>query len=168
MKILIILLFFLLTLDADETLTRLFNQLEIVNKDEKFRVVNEIKQHIIALKQQERVEAIKLLQAKKNVEKKKAEIKNPNSPHSEDSKEIQDCKMDKEMMDKKHEMKQSDMPKMENMPKNMSQMNMNQMNMNQMQNMNAMQNLTTMQNFPVTQGERRDNMENMPESRGRR
>ena len=167
MRILVILLFFLLTLNADETLTRLFNQLKTVPKNDKFKVVNEIKKHIIALKQQERVEAIKLLQAKKSVEQKKAKIENPNSPHS---KEMHDAKVDKNMMDKKQEMKQSDMPKMdstpkmENIPKNMSSMR----NLNGMKNLNTMQNINNIQNLPVTQGERRGNRQNMREGRGRR
>ncbi len=154
MRILVVLLFFLLTLNADETLTRLFEQLKTVEKDEKFKVVNEIKKHIIALKEQERVEAIKLLQAKKSVEQKKAEVKNPNHPHSEDAKEMHDGKMDA-------------MSKMENMPKNMNQMN-NMRNMNGMKNLNTMQNIKNIQNLPVTQRGRRGNRENMREGMGRR
>ena len=160
MRILVILLFFLLTLNADETLTRLFNQLKTVPKSDKFKVVNQIKKHIIALKQQERVEAIKVLQAKKKAEKKRAEVEHFSANHDENSHEMKDCKVDKEMMGKEHSMKPSDMPKMSEMPK------MNQMNT--IQNMNNMNNLNNMQNLPLSEEQRNINRQNMREGMGRR
>ena len=155
MRILVtLLLFFLLTLNADETLTSLFSQLKTVPKSDKFKVVNEIKKHIIALKQQERVEAIKLLQVKKSMEQKKVEVENLNSSNNQ---MLQDCKMDKEM-------KQSEMPKMKNMPKNMNQMS----NMQNMNSLNTMHNINNIQNLSVPQRERRANRENRREGMGRR
>ena len=153
MRILVILLFFLLTLNADETLTRLFNQLKTIPKSDKFKVVNQIKKHIIALKQKERVEAIKALQAKKRAEQKRAEVEHVHTNHNKDAHNMKDCKVDKE-----YPMKYSNMPKMSEMPK------MNQMNT--MQNMN---NLNNMQNRrPLTQEQRDINRQNMREGMGRR
>ena len=66
----IIILFFLLIvhLNADETLTKLFHQLNKTPQKEKYRVMNDIKQHIVQLKQTERVEAIKVLQTEKKIQ----------------------------------------------------------------------------------------------------
>ena len=164
MRILVILLFFLLTLNADETLTRLFTQLKTVPKSDKFKVVNEIKKHIIALKQQERVEAIKVLQEKKRAEQKQAEVEHLHTEHGEDAHEMKDCKADKEMMGKKHPMKQSDMPNMDSMPKMENMLK----NMNSMRNMEGMKNLTNRQKFPITEEERLSNRQNMREGMGRK
>ena len=157
MRILVILLFFLLTLNADETLTRLFNQLKTVPKSDKFKVVNQIKKHIIALKQQERVEAIKVLQAKKRAEQKRAEVEHFTVNHDEDSHDMKDCTVDTKMMDKNYPMRQSNMKKMSEMPK------MNQMNT--LQNMN---NLNNMQNRPLTQERRDFSRRNIQEGMGHR
>ena len=164
MRILVILLFFLLTLNADETLTRLFTQLKTVPKSDKFKVVNEIKKHIIALKQQERVEAIKVLQEKKRAEQKQAEVEHLHTEHGEDAHEMKDCKADKEMMGKKHPMKQSDMPNMDSMPKMENMLK----NMNSMRNMEGMKNLMNRQKFPITEEERINNRQNMREGMGRK
>lgn len=56
-------------LRADETLTELFQQLSKTPKAQKYKVLNEIKTHIVQLKTEERVEAIKALQKEKKLQK---------------------------------------------------------------------------------------------------
>lgn len=65
MKIIVLWFFLLFSLHANETLTALFEQLKSIKKEDKFKIVNEIKMYILKLKEQERFEAIKALQAKK-------------------------------------------------------------------------------------------------------
>ena len=68
MKVVIVLFVFIFTLQADTLLTHLFEQLKSTPQKEKFKIMNEIKQHIVQLKQKERLDAIKLLQEKKRLE----------------------------------------------------------------------------------------------------
>jgi hypothetical protein len=112
MKILVLWFFLLFALQADETLTGLFTQLKTVNKEDKFKVVNEIKKHIIALKQQARIDAIKILKAKKEAEKKLANqdvLAEPMLNHSDGQTK------EEHMAEHMDEMKEMNMPKMQNM-----------------------------------------------------
>ena len=123
MKIIVLWFFLLFFLHANETLTALFEQLENIKKEDKFKIVNEIKTHIIQLKEQERFEAIKALQAKKEAEVKKV-------------KEVHDVRVES-LEDNDVEVKmQEHMDSMENM-EHMKDMKM-PVNMVHMENMNSM------------------------------
>lgn len=69
MKIIILIFLLVFNLMADETLTQLFQQLNKTSKEQKYKVLNDIKRHIVQLKQQQRVEAIKALQKEKKLQK---------------------------------------------------------------------------------------------------
>ncbi|CAA6803782.1 MAG: Unknown protein [uncultured Sulfurovum sp.] len=68
MKIIILMLLSIFFLRADEALTELFQTLSKTPQEQKYKVINEIKTHIIQLKQQERVEAIKVFQKEKKLQ----------------------------------------------------------------------------------------------------
>ena len=129
MKILLLSLFLLFSLHADEALSELFKQLETVSKEDKFKVVNRIKKHVIALKQQERIDAIKLLKAKKEAEAKTTLPK----------KSTNEVLSSASSVEEEHHM--------ENHEHNMANMNAPQMasHMEQMQNMQSMSKMPLMQ-----------------------
>jgi hypothetical protein len=140
MKILVLWFFLLFSLQADETLTGLFSQLKTVNKEDKFKVVNEIKKHIIALKQQERIDAIKILKAKKEAEKKLANqevLVEPMLNHSDGKTK------EEHMVEDMDEMKEMTMP-------------------SKMSDMKQMQNMSTIRNTPLI----KDLQERMRENSG--
>ena len=124
MKIIFLLFFLGFSLLANEKLDGLFAQLKTVSKDDKFKVVNEIKKHIIALKQQERITAIKTLMEKKKEEVNVIEIES---------------------------MADMEMPSHMEIPEHMEQMQSMGM-MENMQTMSNMQSIEGVQNFPIIQG----------------
>jgi len=131
-----VVLWFLLcsTLYADETLTGLFKELKTVSKEDKFKVVNEIKKHIIQLKQQERVDAIKVLKAKKEAELKASSV---------DIAENSDIEVPESMAKNKEKMADS----MEEM-KDVKEMTMPS-TMQKMDQIPNIQNMSTMKNMPL-------------------
>jgi hypothetical protein len=140
MKILVLWFFLLFSLQADETLTGLFSQLKTVNKEDKFKVVNEIKKHIIALKQQARIDAIKILKAKKEAEKKLANqdlLAESMLNHSDGQTK------EEHMAEHLDEMKEMNMP-------------------SKMSDMKQMQNMSTIRNTPLI----KDLQERMGENAG--
>jgi hypothetical protein len=152
MKILVLWFFLLFSLQADETLTGLFTQLKTVNKEDKFKVVNEIKKHIIALKQQARIDAIKILKAKKEAEKKLANqdvLAEPMLNHSDGQTK------EEHMAEHMDEMKEMNIPS----------------KMSDMKQMPKMQNMSTMRNTPLIkemQERMRENTGQIPSSEMRR
>jgi len=142
MKIIVLWFFLLFSLHADETLTELFEQLKTVSKEEKFTVVNEIKKHIIQLKQQERIEAIKVLKAKKEAEVK-ASSSEMMSETVADVAESDEVEAAEPMVSSEEQMTES----MEEM-KDVKDMKMPE-NMQNMEQMPNMQNMATMKNMPL-------------------
>jgi len=145
MKILLLSLFLLFSLHADEALSELFKQLETVSKEDKFKVVNRIKKHVIALKQQERIDAIKLLKAKKEAEMKTTLPKSTNEVVSSAS----NVKEEHPMENHEHDMANMNAPQMAS---HMEQMqNMQSMSkMPLMQEMRDKKRLSEMGNLPTT------------------
>jgi len=147
----VLLLFLSFTLSADEILVKLFSELEIVKKEDKFKVVNAIKEHIVALKQQERVNAIKLLKAKKKAELKMTkEIVNVENIKADKSSREGAMKVNKEDM-KEHRVAMKNRDMFHSMPKKMSH-------------------IESMQNMPIVKEmqQRRENGGQLPNERNRR
>jgi len=145
MRVILLFMFLCFSLQADDVLTKLFAQLKTVSSEDKFKVVNQIKKHIVALKQEERLNAIKILKAKKE-EMKKSTSEMPSKMTEAMDKESKE-KME---MGKNH-------PKEGEMSKRMEEMNSKSMpsNMNQMMPKNS--NMGNMANTPLMQEIRMDN-----------
>jgi hypothetical protein len=151
-------MFLCFSLQADDVLTKLFAQLKTVSSEDKFKVVNKIKKHIVALKQEERLNAIKILKAKKEAMQKEEMQKSA----SEMPSNMTDA-MDKEV-NEQMEMGNS-YPKEGEMSKKMEEINSKTMpsNMNQMMPKNS--NIGNMENTPLMQAIRIDNQQlNEPSS----
>ena len=141
MKIIFLIFLLFLNLYADAVLEGLFQQLKSTPKDDKFKVVNEIKQHIIQLKQNERLEAIKVLKEKKEEAQSKTPLENDVLSNVKD--ETGEESMDN--VSHEHEMSESTH---EAMHEGMMNDSMHQ-DMSSMMNMNTMENLSIMQNMPL-------------------
>ena len=150
MRVILLFLFLCFSLQADDVLTKLFAQLKTVSSEDKFKVVNKIKKHIVALKQEERLNAIKILKAKKEAMQKEE----MNKSASEMPSKMTDA-MDKEPNEQMEMGKNQ--PKEGDIPKKMEEMNAKNMpsNMNQMMPKNS--NMGNMENTPLMQAIRIDN-----------
>ena len=146
MKIIFLMVLSIFLLRADETLTELFQQLSKTPKAQKYKVLNEIKTHIVQLKTEKRVDAIKALQKEKKSQKEvdKTSTAEQVEDNIQKSTEEMPMKMSSDM---------------ENMSSDMSNMQ-NMSNMSNMSNMQNMSNIQNMFNIPIRQ-ERQDqrNME---------
>ena len=150
MRVILLFLFLCFSLQADDVLTKLFAQLKTVSSENKFQVVNQIKKHIVALKQAERLNAIKILKAKKEAMQKE-EMKKCTSEMPSNMTDAMDKESKEKMEMGKHH------PKEGEMSKRMEKMNSKDMqsNMNQMMSKNS--NMGTMANTPLMQEMRMDN-----------
>jgi len=150
MRVILLFLFLCFSLQADDVLTKLFAQLKTVSSEDKFKVVNKIKKHIVALKQEERLNAIKILKAKKEAMQKE-EMKKSTSEMPSKMTDAMDKEPNEQMEMGKNQ------PKEGEMPKKMEEMNSKNMplNMNQMMPKNS--NMGNMENTPLMQAIRIDN-----------
>jgi len=138
-----------------------FNQ-KTVSSEDKFKVVNKIKKHIVALKQEERLNAIKILKAKKEAMQKE-EMKKSTSEMPSKMTDAMDKEPNEQMEMGKNQ------PKEGEMSKRMEEMNSKNMpsNMNQMMPKNS--NMGKMENTPLMQAIRIDNQRlNEPSSANQR